>query len=59
MTREKKANIFFHWIGCHFSKNCVFHNLLGVKEMTLYLPQYLLEYIGDPYDLFPEVFHVG
>ena len=32
---RNQANIFFHWIDCLFSKNCVFHNLLGVTEMIL------------------------
>ena len=38
-----------------FSKICVFNNLLGVSEMIFYLPQYLSEYLLNPYKLSQDV----
>ena len=37
-TRKKRPKTFLHWKDCLYSKLCVFNNLLGPKEMLLYVP---------------------
>ena len=47
-TRKIRPISSLHRNDCFFfSKIFVFHNLLGLKEMILELPQYLLEYVVD------------
>ena len=37
---KNRPNSFFYWKICHLSsKECVFNNLLGPKELILLLPQ--------------------
>ena len=49
--------LFFTGKFAFFPKNCVFNNLLAPKELILYFPQYLTEYLMEIYKLFPKVCH--
>ena len=55
---KNEPKSFLHWEVClPFQKNCVFNKLLGVTEMVFKLPQYLSEYLVNPYELSLGVWH--
>ena len=51
-------NLFFTRMIAFFPKDCVFKNLLGLKNLILSLPQKLSRCLLDPYHLIPDLSHV-